>query len=64
MTVQFRGKTYQRADGQEIVADARWVETRNGAALVVPYVYRGQRNRLQALTRERVERGLGGPPGA
>lgn len=64
MTVQFRGKTYERGDGQEFVADGRWVETRNAVALVVPYVYRGQRNRLQALTRARVERGLAGQPGA
>jgi hypothetical protein len=57
-TLQYRGKTYERADGQEFVADARWLETRNNLPLVKPYVWRGPRSRFAALTRERIERGL------
>lgn len=61
MTSQYRGKTYERAGGQEIVADAKWLETRNGMPLVKPYVWRGPRSRFAALTRERIERGLAQP---
>jgi hypothetical protein len=58
MTLQYRGKTYEHG-GQEFVAGAKWLETRNGLPPVKPYVWRGPRSRLAALTRERVERGLG-----
>lgn len=64
MASQYRGKTYERDDGREMVGDAKWVETRNGMPLVKPYVWRGPRSRLAALTRERVERGLCGRTGS
>jgi hypothetical protein len=57
-SVQYRGKTYEHAGGQEFVAGARWVESRNGMPLVKPYVWRGPRSRLAAQTRSRVEAGL------
>lgn len=58
MTSQYRGKTYERDDGREVIVDARWVETRNGMPLVRPYVWRGPRSRLATMTRKRVERAL------
>jgi hypothetical protein len=57
-SLQYRGRTYQRADGREVVIEARWTESRNGVALTVPYVWRAPRSRLAALTRSRVEAGL------
>ena len=39
-----------------------WTEVRNGVPLGEPYVWRGQRNRLQAITRSRVELGLADSP--
>ena len=58
MTLQYRGKTHERDGAQEVVAGAKWVETRNGMPLVKPYVWRGPRSRIATLTRERVERRL------
>jgi hypothetical protein len=58
--------TAYQSDGElvEHGKDGKWVATRNELPEPVAYTWRGQRNRMQALTRARILLGLAGNPDA